>query len=85
MYEILFTNRAEKDYYKIRKSQYWTKAKNLLTVLKNNPWQPPYEKLIDQEQTHSRRINIQHRLVYKIYEQEKAIEIISMWNHYDDN
>lgn len=83
-YEILFTKQAEKDFEKVEVSQYKSKALRLLTTLENDPYTPPYEKLIDLENTYSRRINVQHRLVYRIYEQEKKIVIIRMWTHYGD-
>lgn len=62
------------------------KAKSLVDILKENPWQnpPPYEKLVgDLNGFYSRRINVQHRLVYKVYEDEKAVAIYSMWTHYE--
>lgn len=62
------------------------KAKSLVDILKENPWQnpPPYEKLVgDLNGFYSRRINVQHRLVYKVYEDEKVVAIYSMWTHYE--
>ena len=63
------------------------KTKKLIEVLKENPFQnpPPYEKLTgDLKGLYSRRINIQHRLVYKVNEQENKIQILSMWTHYEN-
>ena len=62
------------------------KAKKLIDLVSANPFQnpPPYEKLIgDMLGLYSRRINIQHRLVYQVYEEEKAVKIVSMWSHYE--
>lgn len=84
MYTIVFTKQAEKDLRKIMASNLKDKAFRLLSVLEENPFLPPYEKLIDLESTYSRRINIQHRLVYEVYEKEKTIKIIRMWTHYGE-
>lgn len=84
-YKIVFTKQAEKDLQKIAASPLKKKAFRLLTVLEEDPLQPPYEKLIDRISTYSRRINIQHRLVYRIDEDLKTIVIIRMWTHYGDN
>ena len=62
------------------------KAKRLVNIIRENPFQtpPPYEKLVgEMSGLYSRRINIQHRLVYQIYETEKTIKIISLWSHYE--
>lgn len=86
-YKILITKTANKDKEKIK--QYpalQKKVQNLLEVIKDNPYQnpPPYEKLVgDLNSCYSRRINIQHRLVYTIDEESKIIKIISMWTHYE--
>ena len=61
--------------------------KNLIDIIKSNPFQniPLYEKLVgDLQGAYSRRINIQHRLVYQVYEEEKVIKIISVWSHYEN-
>lgn len=85
MYEIVFSKRAIKDIVLLKQHPaLLKKAKNLVEVLKNNPFQTPptYEKLIgDLEGLYSRRINIQHRLVYKIH--GNVIYIIRMWTHYE--
>lgn len=82
-YKIVFTKQALKDYEKIKTSMFRSKAYKLLEILKEEPFQPPYEKLVNLENIYSRRINIQHRLVYEIYEEEKTIKIIRMWTHYE--
>ena len=84
MYRITFTKQAVKDYEKVLQSNYKSKVLRLLAVLKEDPLQPPLEKLLDQEATYSRRINIQHRLVYEIVD-ETTVKIIRMWTHYGDN
>lgn len=84
-YRILFTNQAKKDYEKIKTSNLKEKAFRLLSQLKENPLQPPLEKLTDKESTYSKRINLQHRLVYQICEDEKTVKVIRMWTHYGDN
>lgn len=84
-YEIVFTKQAEKDFNKILTSNLKNKVANLLNTLETNPKQLPYEKLVDKENTFSKRINLQHRLVYQIIEEEKTIKIIRMWTHYGDN
>ncbi len=84
-YEIVFTKQGAKDLEKIAQSQYKCKAFRLLSILEKDPYNPPFEKLIDLDNTYSRRINVQHRLVYKISEEEKTIIIIRMWTHYGEN
>ena len=86
MYNIVYRKQAIKDIQRIKQSGLAEKAKNLIEVLKSNPFQnpPPYEKLVgDLEGAYSRRINIQHRLVYQVYEEEKTVKIIRMWSHYE--
>ncbi len=85
-YQLLYTKQAQKDAIKIKKSGLKEKAEQLLVILKNDPFQnpPPFEKLIgDLTGAYSRRINIQHRLVYQVYNKEKIIKIIRMWTHYE--
>ena len=84
MWKIVFTKQAQKDAGKISSAGLKTKAADLLKILKSNPYQnpPPYEKLLgDLAGAYSRRINIKHRLVYQILEDEKIIKIIRMWTH----
>ncbi len=86
MWEIVYTKQAQKDAKKLSSAGLRPKAEKLLKILKGNPWQkpPPYEKLIgDLAGAFSRRINIQHRLVYQIIEEEKIVKIIRMWTHYE--
>ena len=83
-YKIVFTKQVKKDYERILTSPYKQKALRLLKVLKETPMQPPHEKLIDQERAYFRRITIQHRLVYEVYEEEQTIKIIAMWSHYEN-
>ena len=85
MYNIVMTRQAIKDAKIIERTAMKSKAAELLKIIRENPFQspPPYEKLRGEEQTYSRRINIQHRLVYEVYPNEKTIKIIRMWSHYD--
>ena len=85
-YRIIFTKRAVKDAKKLEQAGLDRKTKELLKIIKKNPFQkyPPYKKLIgDLKGQYSRRINITHRLVYVIIEEEKAIKVLSMWTHYE--
>ena len=84
-WELVYTKQAKKDAKKIAAFGLKQKAKLLLEMLEENPHKkpPPYEKLIgDLSGAYSRRISIQHRLVYQIYEEECVIKIIRMWTHY---
>ncbi len=86
MYTIIYTKQAAKDIPKIKSANLDKKTLALIEVLKNNPYQnpPPYEKLVGiLQDLYSRRINIKHRLVYQIYEEEKKVKIISIWTHYE--
>jgi toxin YoeB len=85
-YKIVYTKQAKKDANKLANKGLKNKAQNLLNLLAENPYQnpPPYEKLVgDLNGAYSRRINIQHRLVYEIIESEKTIKIIRMYSHYE--
>ncbi|WP_320043961.1 Txe/YoeB family addiction module toxin [uncultured Desulfobacter sp.] len=85
-WRIVYTKQAQKDAKKLSSSGLKTKAQALLDVLKENPYQtpPPYEKLIgDLSGAYSRRINIQHRLVYQVLENERTVKVLRMWTHYD--
>lgn len=84
-YKIIFTKQAAKDYQNILASPYKSKLLRLLLVLENDPMQPPFEKLTDKTDTFSRRINLQHRLVYQIIEESRTIKVLRMWTHYGDN
>ena len=85
-YNIVYTKKSLKDIPKLKASKLDQKARNLIALIRENPWQtpPPYEKLRgDLQGAVSRRINIQHRLVYQVIEEESTVKIISMWTHYD--
>ena len=82
---VVYTKQAQKDAKKLAASGLKNKAKSLLDIIQKDPYQnpPPYEKLVgDLSGAYSRRINIQHRLVYQIYEKEKIIKVIRLWTHY---
>ena len=84
--EIVFTKQAIKDFEKVKQnSTIHKKVVALLELLESNPYtnSPSYEKLIGINNTYSRRINIQHRLVYQVYDEEKVVKIIRMWTHYE--
>ena len=86
MYRIVISKQAQKDFPKLSSAGLKEKTKALIDVLQNNPYQSPpsYEKLVgDFEGLYSRRINIKHRLVYQVYEEEKTVKIISAWSHYE--
>lgn len=83
---LYFTNQAQKDAKNILRSGLRPKAEELLALLEKDPFQnpPSYEKLMgDLEGAYSRRINIQHRLVYQVLKTEKAVKVLRMWTHYD--
>lgn len=85
-YELVYTAQARKDAKKIASSGLKQKTMDLLEVIAKNPFQnpPPYEALVgDLSGAYSRRINIQHRLVYQIYETEKVVKVLRMWTHYE--
>ena len=86
MYKIVYTKKSVKDIEKIKRAKLDNIAKNLISIIKENPYQTPpsYEKLVgDLKGLYSRRINIKHRLVYQVYENEKIIKIVSLWSHYE--
>ncbi|MBI4651736.1 Txe/YoeB family addiction module toxin [Candidatus Desantisbacteria bacterium] len=85
-WQIVFTKQAQKDAKKLSASGLKPKAENLLNILKENPFkQPPsFEKLVgDLAGAYSRRINIQHRLIYQVLTEKKTVKIIRMWTHYE--
>ncbi|MBI5184977.1 MAG: Txe/YoeB family addiction module toxin [Nitrospinae bacterium] len=85
-WRIVFTKQAIKDAKKLTASGLRPKAENLLKVLEKDPFMrpPPFEKLVgDLEGAFSRRINIQHRMVYQVLESVKTVKVIRMWTHYE--
>ena len=86
MWEIVFTKQAQKDARKLSAAGLRPKAEQLIEILAENPYMtpPPFEKLLgDLSGAFSRRINIQHRLIYQIVDAEKMVKIIRMWTHYE--
>ncbi len=86
MWRVVFTKRALKDAKKLSATGLRSKAEKLLDILRENPYQTPphFEKLLgDLSGAYSRRINIQHRLVYQIMADEKVVKVIRMWTHYE--
>lgn len=85
-WQLVFTRQAQKDAKKVAAAGLRSKAEELLDILRKNPFQnpPPYEKLVgDLRGAYSRRINVQHRLVYQVLEQERVVKVIRMWTHYE--
>ena len=86
MWVLYFTKQAQKDARKLASSGLKPKAQDLLAILELDPWQnpPPYEKLVgDLAGAYSRRINIQHRLVYQALEAERVVKVLRLWTHYE--
>jgi len=86
MYKLLFTQQAQKDAKKLASSNLKPKAEEILELLKQDPFSPypPFEKLVgDLSGAYSRRINIQHRIVYQVLEEEKIVKVLRMWTHYE--
>jgi Txe/YoeB family toxin of toxin-antitoxin system len=86
MYSIVYDKKAVKDITKLKAAKLDSKAKALIDLIRKDPFQtpPPYEKLQgDLQGALSRRINIQHRLVYQAIEEQHTVKIISMWTHYE--
>lgn len=86
MYTVKLSRQAVRDREKLMGAKLSKKAKTIIDVLKINPFQnpPPYEKLVgDLKGYYSRRINLQHRLVYEVMQDEKIVVIRSMWTHYE--
>jgi toxin YoeB len=85
-YELAYTRQAKKDAKKLKGTPLAPKAKELLEVIRQDPFAnpPPFEALIgDLQGAYSRRINIQHRLVYEVIEKEKVVRVLRLWSHYD--
>ena len=85
-WRLAYTNQAQKDARKLASAGLKDKAQLLLQILAANPFQtpPPYEKLVgDLAGAYSRRINIQHRLVYQVLERDRVVKILRLWTHYE--
>ena len=85
-WKLIYTTQAKRDAKKVSRSGLKPRSEKLLAVLATNPYQnpPPYEKLVgDLAGAYSRRINIQHRLVYQVLDDIKTVKIIRMWSHYE--
>ena len=85
-FELVFSKHAQKDAKKIATAGLKSKVESLLEILKTNPFKTPptYEKLVGSlSGAYSRRINIQHRLVYQLLEKEHVVKILRMWTHYE--
>ena len=86
MWEIVYSKYAIKDSKRIIEAGLVEKVKTLVQILEKDPFQnpPPFEKLVgDLSGAYSRRINIQHRLVYQVFKKEKTIRVLRMWTHYE--
>lgn len=86
MWEIYYTKQAQKDAKKIASTGLKKKAYELLELIRNNPYQspPPYERLVgDLSGAYSRRINIQHRLIYQVLDEDKVVKVLRLWTHYE--
>ena len=85
-WELVYPKHAQKDAQKLSSAGLKEKTQALLMVLRENPFQnpPPYEKLVgDLSGAYSRRINIQHRLVYQVLEDQNIVKVLRMWSHYE--
>jgi len=85
-WEVVFAKQAVKDAKKLAASGLKLKAQELLAVIGNDPFQkpPPFEKLVgDLAGAYSRRINIQHRIVYEVFATERTVRVLRMWTHYE--
>jgi len=85
-WQLVYTKHAQKDAGKLASAGLKEKAKALLEIVAENPFQnpPPYEKLVgDLAGAYSRRINIQHRLVYQVLQEDRVVKILRLWSHYE--
>lgn len=85
-WRVVFTKQAQKDAQKLASSGLKSKAEELIEILRTDPFQtpPPFEKLVgDLSGAYSRRVNIQHRLVYQVLEEQRIVKAIRMWTHYE--
>lgn len=86
IWQLVYTKQAQKDAKKLAAAGLKLKAQELLAVLTSNPYQnpPPFEKLVgDLNGAYSRRINIQHRLVYQVLDEERVVKVLRLWSHYE--
>jgi Txe/YoeB family toxin of toxin-antitoxin system len=86
MWQLYFTKQAQKDARKLASSGLKNRVQELLAIIEHDPYQnpPPYEKLVgDLSGAYSRRINIQHRLVYQVLEKEQSVKVLRLWSHYE--
>ncbi|QUY43276.1 Txe/YoeB family addiction module toxin [Acaryochloris marina] len=84
MWTVVLSKQAAKDAKKVSASDLKPKVQKLIAVLQSDPYTLPYEKLVgDMQGYYSRRINIQHRLVYQIFDEQKVIKILRMWSRYE--
>lgn len=86
VYTIVYTKKAAADIPKLKAAKLAQKAKALIELVRQNPYQtpPPYEKLVgDMQGAYSRRINLKHRFVYEVLETEQTVKVISLWTHYE--
>ncbi|WP_291551558.1 Txe/YoeB family addiction module toxin [Comamonas sp. SCN 65-56] len=86
IWRVVFTKQAQKDARNLASSGLKDKAQTLLNIVTENPFQnpPPYEKLVgDLAGAYSRRINIQHRLIYEVLQSEHVVKVLRMWTHYE--
>ena len=85
-WQLVYAKQALKDAKKLSANRLRPKAEQLLAILERDPFQnpPPYEKLVgDLAGAYSRRINIQHRIVYEVFAQKKVVRVLRMWTHYE--
>jgi len=85
-WKVVFTKQAQKDSQNLLKAGLKPKALIILNILERNPFEnpPPYEKLVgDLTGFYSRRINIQHRMVYEVHKEERIVKVVRMWTHYE--
>lgn len=85
-WQVVYAKHAQKDAQKLAASGLKAKAQEILAIIQENPFQnpPPYEKLVgDLSGAYSRRINIQHRLVYEVLQEQQVVKVLRMWSHYE--
>ena len=86
MWEVILSKKAQEDLKKLKSIGLFDKTKELVAILRENPFtnSPPYEKLVGNLQGfYSRRINIKHRLVYRVVKESNTVEVLRMWSHYE--